>query len=630
MSGQSAESHPGFWATDFTAADALQGLKEYGQLVAAGPHTLYWVEYQPESGGRNALCRWQNQHVECLSPQGVSVRSRVHEYGGQSWCLLEDQLAYVDASDQQLWLQALDSLRVTQLTDTPDCRYGAPVWDSARNRLIAVQEDHGAGAGPERVVNRLVAVDLATGQVTVLHEGYDFYDQVALFEQHDAARIAWISWSHPDQPWTRTALISADMTRSGELTALTVFENRCALTQPRFDLRGTLYVISDHNNWWQICRYNPMTDDATLTPLSGQAEAEYCAAPWQLGQSSYLPVSDGWVALSHREGMGYLESHRCGQTNGLAEEYTQFRSLAHADNTLFCVAASATSLPAIIALDLFTGVKEVICGGGQLLVDADISRPRHLRFHSQQQEACALYYAPANSRVSTNAPVPLVVFLHGGPTSAAYPVFNPKIQYWTQRGFAVADLNYRGSTGYGRDYRLQLHQRWGESDVQDVVALIEHLKAQRLINPGQVFIRGGSAGGFTALAAIAACNRFCGAASLYGVTDLRALATTTHKFESRYLDWLVGDPEKDADRYIARSPVSQVTQIDTPVIFFQGMKDAVVPPEQTERMAQALRGQGVRVEVHRYADEYHGFRDPQVQQQVLELELAFYRSLIKD
>lgn len=639
MSRRHADFQPGFWPSHFSAADALQGLKEYGQLTAVDAHTLYWIEYQPETGGRNALCRWQNNRIECLTPDGISVRSRVHEYGGQSWCLLADQLVYVDANDQQLWLQALDSLNVTQLTDTPDCRYGAPVWDRTRNRLIAVQEIHGSDATAERVVNRLVTIDLNSGQVAVLHEGYDFYDQVALYSAQadnpqtahpsDADRIAWVSWNHPDQPWTNTVLVSASVAECGLLNDIASYENHAALTQPRFDEGGALYVISDHDNWWQICRYLDNGEGGALEPLPGQADAEYCAAPWQLGQSSYLPHAGGWVALSHREGMGYLEQHLHGQTQRLAASYSQFRALACAGNRLFCVASSTAALAAVISVNLDDGTTELLCGGAQLLPTAEVSVPQHLRFAGAHAEACTLLYPPVNAAHVAQGPVPLVVFLHGGPTSAAYPVFNPKIQYWTQRGFAVVDLNYRGSTGYGRAYRLQLAKAWGVSDVQDVEACISCTQVQALVNPDQMFIRGGSAGGFTALAAVAASDRFCGAASLYGVTDLRALAVTTHKFESRYLDWLVGDPVADAATYIARSPVSQVRQMRTPVIFFQGMKDAVVPPEQTERMAQALQGQGVRVEVHRYADEYHGFRDPQVQQQVLELELAFYRSLIK-
>nr|WP_228050856.1 prolyl oligopeptidase family serine peptidase [Pontibacterium sinense] len=269
---------------------------------------------------------------------------------------------------------------------------------------------------------------------------------------------------------------------------------------------------------------------------------------------------------------------------------------------------------------------EVITGGGKILSDADISAPQHLTFPVQSEDAHALFYPPANDAESTtDALPPLVVFLHGGPTSAAYPTFSPKVQYWTQRGFAVADLNYRGSTGYGRDYRMKLGKQWGIVDVEDAVALVTYLTAQNAVNPQQVFIRGGSAGGYTALAALAASDCFAAGASLYGVSDLQALCVSTHKFESRYLDWLIGDPTLDHQTYVARSPVTNAAQIQCPVIFFQGLLDRVVPPEQTELMAQALRVNGVTVDVHRYADEYHGFRDPEVQQEVLELELAFYQ-----
>lgn len=616
--------HPGLWPSSFTAEHALKGMKEYGQLIAGPNRSLYWVEYQPENEGHTVICRWQDGVIESLSPLHISVRSRVHEYGGQSWCLLDQSLVFIHGDDQQLWLQPFDG-EASQLTYTADCRYGAPVWERARNRLIVVQEEHPPGDNPAEVINRLVSVSLVDGEISVLHEGFDFYDQVALGADSDGGLIAWISWEHPEQPWTESQLLFGRLDDKGQIDDIQVLGHEQALTQPRFDSQGQLHVVSDHNNWWQIYRVDQQPDRVELMLLPGQDDAEYTAAPWPLGQSSYLLLDDGWIALSHRDGMGELQLHRNGRTERIAVPYSNFRSLTMNDTTLYCIASATTANPSLIAVELVSGQIEVLCGGQSSLSENEISEPQHLSFNVANEQAYALFYPPTNSAEQSDLLPPLVLFLHGGPTSAAYPVFNPKIQYWTQRGFAVADLNYRGSTGYGRDYRMKLRKQWGVTDVEDAVALVEHLSAQRLINPAQVFIRGGSAGGYTALAALAASNCFTAGASLYGVSDLNALCVTTHKFESRYLDWLIGDAQYDRHVYKERSPVTNADQINAPVIFFQGLLDKIVPPEQTDLMVSALRANGIEVEVHHYADEYHGFRDPAVQQEVLELELAFYQ-----
>lgn len=615
---------PGFWPSSFTAKHALKGMKEYGQLQAGPEQQLFWVEYQPENDGRTVICSWQDGVTRTVSPTHISVRSRVHEYGGQSWCLLDHGLVFVHGDDQQLWRLPFNG-EATRLTHTSECRYGAPVWDRTLNRLIVVQEEHPPGDNPADVINRLVAVSLDDGEVSVLHEGFDFYDQVALGADSEGDVIAWISWEHPEQPWTETQLLFSRLDKQGHLEHVHTWGQAQALTQPRFDAQGQLHVISDHSNWWQIYRVEQHSDQIELVLLPGQDHAEYASASWQLGQSSYLLLDDGWVALSHCDGMGRLYLYRNGKGQRIAPHYSNFRSLTRTGSTLYCVASSTTANPALIAIDLETSLVKVLTGGQSPLPSDEISTPQHLRFNVANEQAYALFYPPCNSAQQRDTLPPLVVFLHGGPTSAAYPIFNPKIQYWTQRGFAVADLNYRGSTGYGRDYRMKLRRQWGVVDVEDAVALVEHLSEQRLINPDQVFIRGGSAGGYTALAVLAASDRFAAGASLYGVSDLNALCVTTHKFESRYLDWLIGDAQYDGHIYQERSPVANANQISAPVIFFQGMLDKVVPPQQTDLMVNALRANGVEVEVHRYADEYHGFRDPAVQQEVLELELAFYQ-----
>src|SRR5690606_47749 len=314
----------------------------------------------------------------------------------------------------------------------------------------------------------------------------------------------------------------------------------------------------------------------------------------------------------------------------LAQGYTRFRALAHNSTGLFCLASSPECSAAVLHIALDSGEVNVLAQAREHLRAEDISHPEPMTYPTAQLEiAHGFYYPPRNSQteLATDERPPLIIFTHGGPTSACYPVLDTRIQFWTQRGFAVADLNYRGSVGFGRAYRQRLRENWGVTDVEDVLAAIDHLVEQQLIDPERVFIRGQSAGGFTSLnSLVRASGRFRAAASLYGVSDLLQLRSVTHKFEADYIDWLVGDPLRHDDRYWQRSPLAQAGAIRTPVIFFQGGRDAVVLPEQTEQMVNALKDQGVPVECVTFAEERHGFRRPENLEIVLEMELRFYRN----
>lgn len=363
------------------------------------------------------------------------------------------------------------------------------------------------------------------------------------------------------------------------------------------------------------------------------AQADHAPAPWQLGTVSHLPLAQGcWLLARLEEGWGRLvERDGAGRERCLAGEFSRFRQLAADDRHFYCIAAAPDRLPAVLAIERSSGAVQVLAGGERPLVEAELSRPRSIRFASGAGESAqAFFYPPRNAAcaVPEHERPPLVLFLHGGPTSACYPVFDPRIPFWTQRGFAVADLNYRGSSGFGRACRLRLKGEWGRIEVEDAVALVRHLGEAGLIDPQRAFIRGASAGGYTALCALAGHDGFRGGASLYGVSDPLALRRATHKFEGDYLDWLIGDPVEDAERYRQRSPLHNAPRIRTPLIFFQGGRDAVVVPQQTEAMVAALRGRGIPVEYRFYPDERHGFRQAAHLADALERELGFYRRLL--
>jgi dipeptidyl aminopeptidase/acylaminoacyl peptidase len=533
----------------------------------------------------------------------------VYEYGGGAFCLTDAGVVFVNEADQQLYRQSLQG-ETPQVLTSGVCRYGDLHF--AHGQVLAVEEN--------RNEHRLVAIDLADGTRHLLAEGADFYAAPTL--SPDGQRLAWIEWSRPDQPWTATRLMVAQRQGDGGFAApccVAGDQAQESLQQPRFDGNGRLYCLTDRAGYWQ-----PWVESAdSLSPLPSAA-ADHGPAPWQLGGCTWLPLSEGSYLASWTEG-GFGRLGLCASAcDDFTGDYSRFRHLAVDEQFIYCIAASPVSSSAVIAIDRQTRQVKVLAGGITPLPAEQISRPQTLRYPSGSGEAHGFFY-PA---MTGDAKPPLVVFIHGGPTSACYPMLDPRIQYWAQRGFAVADLNYRGSSGYGRAYRQALHLRWGEVDVEDACAVVSHLAERGLIDGAKAFIRGGSAGGYTALCALAFHQVFRAGASLYGVSDPVALGRATHKFEGDYLDWLIGDPQEDAERYAARTPLLHASNIRVPVIFFQGELDAVVVPQQTRDMVEALQHNGILVQAHYYADERHGFRKAGNQAHALEQEWLFYRRVI--
>ena len=595
-------------AEPFSAANAVAAGIDFAELQA-GANGLFWNEYRPEDGACR-IWHWRDGTAKCLTPPGFSVRSRVYEYGGGAFCLTDDGVVFVNEADQQLYRQSLQD-ESPELLTSGECRYGDLQF--AKGQVLAVEEN--------RDRHRLVAIDLADGGRHLLAEGADFYAAPTL--SPDARRLAWVEWNRPHQPWTATRLMVAERQRDGGFApprCVAGDDAQESLQQPRFDDSGRLYCLTDRGGFWQ-----PWVESSEgLSPLPSAA-ADHGPAPWQLGGCTWLPLGGaGYLATWTEGGFGRLAV--CGDNNeDFTGEYSRFRHLAVDNQFIYCIAASPISSSAVIAIDRQTREVNTLAGGITPLPAEQISLPQTLRYPSGSGEAHGFFY-PA---MTGEAKPPLVVFIHGGPTSACYPMLDPRIQYWAQRGFAVADLNYRGSSGYGRAYRQALHLSWGDVDVEDACAVASHLAERGLIDGDRAFIRGGSAGGYTTLCALAFHKVFRAGASLYGVSDPVALGRATHKFEGDYLDWLIGDPVQDAERYTARTPLLHASNISVPVIFSQGEMDAVVVPEQTREMVTALQNNGIAVEAHYYADERHGFRKAGNQAHALEQEWLFYRRVME-
>lgn len=619
----------------WSAEQAAAASADFAELHAAHGGVL-WVAFDPQLA-RCGLFFYRDGVVAELTPPGFSVRSRVYEYGGGACCATEQGAAFVNEDDQQIYridfgVDGGAHGAPYVITDEPNCRYGDLVFVLAWQALLAVEESHEAGA----IVHRLVRIGL-TGKRDVLVEGADFY--AAPVADPTGQRLAWIEWDRPHQPWIATRLCQRE---SGERSrVLAGQDGDQSLQQPRFDAQGRLWVLSDQAGWWQ-----PWCVDGDTTLHA--APYDHAPAPWQLGGRTYLPLdNDEFLLTRFEQGVGALvgcavrTSALEGKTIGahslggpatpypkaerlLAEGFTRFRSLAADNEHFYCIAAAPDRLPAVLAIRRSDGTVRILAGGEQPLPEEQLPRPQPFSCGvGEDERSHGFFYSP----LSTGERPPLVIFLHGGPTSASYPVFDPRIAFWTLRGFAVLDLNYRGSSGYGRAYRLRLAGEWGELEVEDIRAAINALAGNGRIDAQRVFVRGGSAGGFSALRALVELPQLRGGASLYGVSDPLALRRVTHKFEADYLDWLIGDPECDAGRYRRRTPLLQADRIDVPVIFFQGALDAVVVPSQTESMVEALRQRGLSVEYHLFAEERHGFRQAANLANALRAEYAFYQRL---
>lgn len=596
-------------AEPFSAALAVAAGVDFAEL-RLGPRGVFWNQYLPQEGACR-IWHWRDGQAHCLTPAGFSVSSRVYEYGGGSFCLSDDGVVFVNEADQQLYTQALDASAPQALTHGT-CRYGDV--QCVHGLVLAVEEDADQ--------HRLVSIDLATQERHVLAEGADFYAAPTL--SPNGQRLAWIEWSRPHQPWTATRLMLVEGQTCGHWNPAHCIAGDLSeesLQQPRFDQQNRLYCLTDRGGFWQ-----PWAESGEGLVAAHSAAADHAPAPWQLGGKTWLPLGEQrYLATWTEAGFGRLGIHSAdGSVETFADHYSRFRCLALDAEYLYCIAASPVSPSAIIRIRQSDKQIKVLAGGVAPLPPEDISRPRTLRYPSGEGEAHGFFYPAMHGEVKP----PLVVFVHGGPTSACYPVLDPRIQYWTQRGFAVADLNYRGSTGYGRAYRQGLHLKWGEVDVEDACAVVGYLAEQGLIDGEKAFIRGGSAGGYTTLCALAFKDVFRAGASLYGVSDPVALSHSTHKFEGDYLDWLIGDPQRDAERYAARTPLLHAQQIRVPVIFFQGELDAVVVPQQTRDMLKALQDNGIPAKAYYYPEERHGFRKASNQAHALEQEWKFYSELL--
>lgn len=627
-----AVSPYGSWKSPITSDLIVSGTVGLGQIAIDGDD-IYWVEGRPSEAGRSVIVRrTPDGKITDVTPAPFNVRTRVHEYGGAAFAVAGGTIYFSHFADGRIYYQTLDS-QPEPLTPAADCSYADAIVDKQRNRLICVREDN---AGDGEAVNTIVSINLANGEdIQILTQGNDFYASPRL--SPDGSQLSWISWNHPNMPWDGTELWVAQINAGGSLGEKNLVAGAVdeSIFQPEWSLDGVVYFVSDKSNWWNIYRTPLNPREAEIEPLCEMA-AEFGLPQWVFGMSTYAFVSESKIICTYtQQGKWHLASLDLitKHLTTIDTPYTDISSVKARGETVVFLAGSPTESTAIVQLNLATSQLSILCRSSDLSIDPGyLSVPEPVAFPTENNlTAFGFFYPPKNQDFAApeGEKPPLVVKSHGGPTAATSSSMNLKIQYWTSRGFAVLDVNYGGSTGYGREYRKRLQDSWGIVDVDDCANGAKYLAQKNLVDGDRMAIAGGSAGGYTTLCALTFRDVFKAGASYYGVSDLEALATDTHKFESRYLDGLIGPYPERKDLYVARSPIHSAERLSCPVIFFQGLEDKVVPPNQAEMMVEILKAKGLPVAYVAYEGEQHGFRRAQNIKRTLDGEFYFYSRVFK-
>jgi dipeptidyl aminopeptidase/acylaminoacyl peptidase len=614
----------GSWPTPITSELVVRAAARPTGVAVDGDD-VWWGEFRPGEGGRTAVVR---NGADVLPPPW-NARTRVHEYGGGAWTVAGGTLWFTEFPDQRLYRLDPGAGEPVAVTPEPPIPAGVRFADLAvlpdGAGVLAVRETHTDSGAAADVVNEVVRL-APDGTATVLVSGPDFVSDPR--QAPDGATLSWLQWNHPDMPWDAAQLVVRAADGTETVVAGGAGES---VVSPTWAADGTLWFLCDATDVWSLHRWRPGSGSQLVLDVG----SDIAGPQWQFGQRRFALLDDGRIVLAFaREGadrLGVLTPD--GDLRELDLPYAAFGSLAAQGDAVVCVAGGPAAEPVVLRVRVDDGTIQVLRPARDLGLDpAWFSRPEHVTFPTEEggtgiAEAHALVYPPTNPEV--NAPAgerpPLLVVVHGGPTAAASAVLDLTVQYWTSRGFCVADVDYRGSTGYGRRYREALTGRWGVVDLDDVIACARHLADAGRVDPARMAIRGGSAGGYTTLAALTMRpGVFTAGASHYGVADLAALAADTHKFESRYLDGLVAPYPEGADVYAERSPLTHVDRLDTPLAVFQGEEDRIVPPEQAEAIVAALREKGVPHAYLLFPGEQHGFRRAENIRAALDGELSFY------
>jgi dipeptidyl aminopeptidase/acylaminoacyl peptidase len=626
----------GAWRSPISANDVAASSLSLHLLQIDGDD-VYWIEGRPLEQGRYVIVRYgADGRCQDVTPPDFNARTLVHEYGGGSYVVHRQTVYFVNYSDQRLYRQMPGaapqpiseepmqprSVRYADLRVTPDGRF-----------LLCVRERH-QGARPADVINDLVAIALdGSGEVRVLASGYDFYSTPRI--SPDGRQLAWLCWNFPQMPWDGTELWTAEWDETGAVRKAQRLAggSQESIFQPEWSPVGVLYFISDRSNWWNLYRLVDGVVEAVAP-----TETDIGGPQWVFDLSVYAFLASGAIVCAYKQQghdqLGLIEAGE-RQITPIASEYWDFDYVRSNGVNLYAIASCTTDSDAAVRLHLSSRQGTVQSTVLKRATDYNLDRaylsvPQAIEFPTEDGlTAHAFYYAPTNPAYAgppAERP-PLLALSHGGPTGATSAALSLKIQYWTSRGFAVVDVNYGGSTGYGRAYRQRLNGMWGVVDVMDCINAARYLVEAGKADGKRLVIRGGSAGGYTTLRALTWQTFFTTGAAYYPVADLEPFVYDTHKFEARYLDSLIGPYPERKDLYLDRSPVNFVENLNVPLILFQGLEDKVVPPAQPEAMVAVLQRKGLPYAYLTFAGEQHGFRKAETIVRCAEAELYFYGKL---
>lgn len=614
----------GSWHSPISAKQVAAASIRLGQLRCCNK-TVFWTELRPNENGRNAMMVLDEQDgIEEALP-GFNVRSRVHEYGGGAFAILDDIMVFTNDDDGGIYcvMSGKEARRINPTTDSR--RYADFVIDKIRRRVICVAEEVSATASLTE--NYLISFDLMGLQPgQVLASGRDFYasPQINL----NGNRITWLAWDFPNMPWDGCELWLADYDDQGLIGSAKKITGGISesIFQPQWSDDSKLYFVSDRSGWWNLYCYDNKKISCVLS-----MDAEFGLPQWIFGMSTYGFASDHKIVCSfQQDGSSHLAviDSQSKHIRPLSYPVSDISDLQVCGRYAVFIAASPTTMSAIYRLEIETGECELVYSPQENILDqAAVSLPQPMKYPAADgSQVHAFYYPPVNQDYDApeGSRPPLLVKSHGGPTAATSNGLNLKIQYWTSRGFAILDVNYRGSTGFGREYRESLKGLWGHADVEDCVFGARYLVDRGLVEEKNMAISGSSAGGYTTLCALTFYNIFAAGASYYGISNLESLVQDTHKFEARYLDSLIGPYPEQQQTYHDRSPLHYSDQLSCPIVFLQGEEDRVVPPAQAESMVNILREKKLPVAYVLFPGEQHGFRQAENIQRALEIEYYFY------
>ena len=624
------QSQYGSWESIFTPEKIIEGGLRFNE-IRIDNQDIYFLEGRPSESGRSVIIKHNKDGTTTdIIPKKFNSRNAVHEYGGGSFTVKDEIVFFTNWEDQLIYKVSADKITpITEPSDIPmGIRYADLTLSNDGKWIFCVRETH---IKDKEAQNEIVAVSTISSEIIVLASGRDFYSSPR--PNPISNQICWLEWDHPNMPWDGNELYIADFDSQKISNKLKIDgSTNISIVQPEWTDKGELIYISDDSGWWNLKKYS----DQKISDILSE-EIDHGGPAWQFGFRTYFIYEDCIFLKGSLNDKNKGLIRKISLSGEIIEEiqinHTSISDLSFCNDNAIYIGASPTTSSQVCSLDLRSSNLDILKESNTIYIDnEEISIAEEIIFDTTSNDmSYAYFYKPINKKFEglKNEKPPLLVISHGGPTGSTSNSLNLSVQYWTNRGFAVVDVNYRGSTGYGRKYRDALKGNWGVYDTEDCIAAVDFLSNRGLVDSSRVAIKGGSAGGYTTINALTFHKRFAVGATYYGIADLSVFIADTHKFESRYLDSLIGKYPEEKEKYYNRSAINFTDQLSCPMIIFQGTEDKIVPPSQAEIMAQGLRDKKIPFSLIMYEGEQHGFRKSENIKSSLESELFFYSKVLK-